>query len=166
MVVGHGAFASPPALADERRRDAEQARPGRDPSTTIAVPMLNGPVYTVEEARALVPSVRAVLLQLAVERHAADTAHAALHGHLDADVPSPGMRRHLEAETAERRERVRILLAHLEQMGIVVRDLSTGLVDFPTNRGGEPAWLCWRLEDPDLAYWHTTREGYRSRRPL
>ena len=49
---------------------------------------------------------------------------------------------------------------------MVVRDLESGLVDFPTVRDGEPAWLCWRLDDPDLGWWHTTREGYASRRPL
>ena len=123
-------------------------------------------VYSVAEARALVPTVRAILLQLAVERQAADAAHAALHGHAPGAGGSPPSRRRLEAETGERRERVRVLLEHLEQLGIVVRDVSSGLVDFPTERDGEPAWLCWRFEDADLAWWHTTREGFASRRPL
>jgi hypothetical protein len=94
--------------------------------------------YTVEEARGLVPVVRSTLLQLAVERYRPD--------------PSP--------------EVAGALLDHLGSLGIVVRDLDEGLVDFPTMRDGEPAWLCWKLTDPDLAYWHTTREGYASRRPL
>ncbi len=128
--------------------------------------MPNHPVYDVEAARALVPVVRAILLQLAVERQAADAAHAALHGHPDTGSGSPPVHRRLEAETRERRERVRVLLEHLEQLGIVVRDLSIGLVDFPTERDGEPAWLCWRLEDAELGWWHTTREGFASRRPL
>ena len=94
------------------------------------------PAYTVEEARALVPQVRAVLLQLAVERRGPDPAN------------------------------VGVLVDHLASLGVVIRDLETGLVDFPTERDGERAWLCWRLDDPDLAWWHTTREGYASRRPL
>jgi hypothetical protein len=113
-----------------------------------------------------VPAVRAILLQLAVERQAADAAHAALHGHLESGSGAPPSQRRLEAETAERRERVQVLLEHLEHLGIVVRDLSTGLVDFPTERDGEPAWLCWRLEDAELGWWHTPREGFASRRPL
>jgi hypothetical protein len=99
--------------------------------------------YTPDEARALVPQVRSTLLQLAVERRRAD--------------PEDGS----EGETV-----VQALLAHLESLGVVVRDLDAGLVDFPTVRDGEPAWLCWRLADADLAHWHTTREGYASRRPL
>jgi hypothetical protein len=124
------------------------------------------PVYSVDEARALVPAVRAILLQLAVERQAADAAHAAFHGHPESEAGSRPSPRRLEAETAERRERMQVLLEHLDHLGIVVRDLSIGLVDFPTERDGEPAWLCWRLEDAELDWWHTTREGFASRRRL
>jgi hypothetical protein len=122
-------------------------------------------VYTVDEARALLPEVRATLIQLAIERRRADDAHEALHRHLG-QAPADRVRQRLEAETAERRARVRALLSHLESLGIVVRDLETGLVDFPTVREGELAWLCWRIDDPQLSFWHTTREGYASRRPL
>ena len=100
--------------------------------------MSTDPSYSVEEARALLPQVRATLLQVAVERRRGDEAHAGVHA----------------------------LLEHLESMGIVVRDLEEGLVDFPTVRDGEAAWLCWKLSDPELAWWHTTREGFSSRRPL
>lgn len=102
--------------------------------------MSTDPVYTVTQARALIPQVRAVLLQLALERR--------------------------QADTSEFRARVRALVEHLESLGVVVRDLGTGLVDLPTIRDGEAAWLCWRLDDPELGWWHTTREGYGSRRPL
>jgi hypothetical protein len=94
--------------------------------------------YSVEEARALIPIVRSALLQLAVERRR----------------PEPAV------------EVMRALFEHLESLGIVVRDLDEGLVDFPSLRDGERAWLCWKLSDGDLGYWHTTREGFASRRPL
>jgi hypothetical protein len=94
--------------------------------------------YTVDEARDLVPVVRSVLLQLAVERRRPD--------------PST--------------EVLRALLDHLDSLGIMVRDLDEGLVDFPTLRNGERAWLCWKLSDGDLRHWHTTREGFASRQQL
>ena len=129
--------------------------------------MSTDPVYTVTEARALIPQVRAVLLQLAFERRQADAYHDALHRRLASEASSDDAQRdRLEADTAEFRARVRALLEHLESLGVVVRDLETGLVDLPTIREGEPAWLCWRLDDPDLGWWHSTREGYSSRRPL
>jgi hypothetical protein len=129
--------------------------------------MPTDPVYTVPEARALIPQVRAVLLQLALERRQADASHEALHRRLGSGADTEDVQRgRLEADTAELRARVRALLEHLESLGVVVRDLENGLVDLPTIRDGEPAWLCWRLDDPDLAWWHSTREGYASRRPL
>ena len=94
--------------------------------------------YTVDEARRLLPEVRSALLGVAVERRR----------------PQPSI------------EVVEALLRHLDALGIVVRDLDTGLIDFPTVREGEPAWLCWRLADGELGHWHTTREGFASRRPL
>ena len=95
-------------------------------------------IYTLDEARALVPQVRAVLLQLAVQQRRADDGAA---------------------------DDVRALLAHLSSLGVELRDLEMGLVDFPGQRDGRPIWLCWRLADPELAFWHGTNEGYTSRRP-
>jgi len=129
--------------------------------------MPTDPVYTVPEARALIPQVRAILLQLALERRQADAAHQALHRRLGAGADGDDAQRgRLEADTAEFHARVRALLEHLDSLGVMVRDLDTGLVDLPTVRDGEPAWLCWRLDDADLGWWHSTREGYASRRPL
>jgi len=122
--------------------------------------------YTVDQARELLPLIRGTLLQLAVERRRADDAHDALHHRLRGDGDVPEERARLEATTAELRTRVRDLLEHLESLGVVVRDLEAGLVDIPTVRGGEAAWLCWRLSDPELAFWHTTLEGFSTRRAL
>ncbi len=129
--------------------------------------MDDDPTYTVEEARALLPLIRGTLLQLAVERRRADDAHDQLHHRLrhDGNGGSDEKAR-LEATTAELQTRVRDLLDHLESLGVVVRDLDAGLVDIPTLRDGELAWLCWRLSDSELGYWHSTREGFSTRQPL
>ena len=99
--------------------------------------MATGITYSVEEARDLLPTIRATLLQLALLRQA------------DGDE-----------------ETLQALIDHLDSLGVVLRDLDAGLVDIPTTRGAEHACLCWRLEDPDVGWWHTTREGFSSRRPL
>jgi hypothetical protein len=123
--------------------------------------------YSVDEARRLLPEIRGTLLALAVERRRAGEAHAALHRHLRAASDAePVEQDQLEERSSDLRAGVAALLEHLESLGIVVRDLDAGLVDIPTVRDGEQAWLCWRLADPDLGWWHTTREGFTSRRPL
>jgi hypothetical protein len=129
--------------------------------------MDDDPTYTLDEARLLLPQIRGTLLQLAIERRRADASHDELHRRLRHEANGdPADQARLEATTEELRARVRDLLDHLESLGVVIRDLDAGLVDIPTVRYGEPAWLCWRLADPELGYWHTTREGFSTRRPL
>jgi hypothetical protein len=129
--------------------------------------MDDDPTYTLDEARLLLPQIRGTLLQLAIERRRADASHDELHRRLRHEANGdPADQARLEATTEELRARVRDLLDHLESLGVVIRDLEAGLVDIPTVRDGEPAWLCWRLADPELGYWHTTREGFSTRRPL
>ena len=129
--------------------------------------MDDDPTYTLDEARLLLPQIRGTLLQLAIERRRADASHDELHRRLRHEANGdPADQARLEATTEELRARVRDLLDHLESLGVVLRDLDAGLVDIPTVRDGEPAWLCWRLADPELGYWHTTREGFSTRRPL
>ncbi len=123
--------------------------------------------YTIDEANAVVPQVRAMLLQLAVEQRRLDVSHADMHRQLDANgdpaaAIAAGRR---EAEVAEIREGMRNLLTLLGDLGVELRDIEMGLVDFPGERDGMTVWLCWRLADPEVAFWHRTDEGYATRRP-
>jgi hypothetical protein len=123
--------------------------------------------YTVEEANALVPEVRAVLLQLAVEQRRLDAAHAEMHRRLasDGDPEAAADASRSEAQVAEIGEGIKSLISHLEELGVQLRDPEMGLVDFPGERDGRPVWLCWRLADPAVAFWHGTDEGFATRRP-
>jgi hypothetical protein len=124
-------------------------------------------IYTVDEANALVPEVRAILLQMGFEEGRVERVHEELHRRLEGngDPASRAVADRLEAEMTEISEGIRTLFAHLRERGIMVRDLEMGLVDFPAEREGRRVWLCWRLADPTVAYWHGTDEGYASRRP-
>jgi hypothetical protein len=51
-------------------------------------------------------------------------------------------------------------------MGVVVKDLETGLLDFPTERDGEVVFLCWRYGEPSVAHWHSLDAGFAGRQPL
>jgi hypothetical protein len=123
--------------------------------------------YTIEEANALMPQVRSVLLQLAVEQRRMDTVHSEMHRHLagNGDPASAAQASRLEQETADIAEGMRTLVTLLEGLGVQLRDTEMGLVDFPGERDGRQVWLCWRLSDPAVAFWHGTDEGYATRRP-
>lgn len=54
----------------------------------------------------------------------------------------------------------------IEEMGCFLKDIDLGLVDFPTEIGGEIVYLCWQYGEPQLVAWHPVGEGFSSRQPL
>jgi hypothetical protein len=125
------------------------------------------PRYEFDEARALIPRLRSTLIAIAIEERRLAAAHGALHAHLRGNGAAGHATEtgRLEREVTRIREGIRGLLAEFDALGVVVRDLEMGLLDIPGERNGERVWLCWRLSDPELAWWHTPHEGYTSRRP-
>ena len=102
------------------------------------------PQFSRAEAEALLPQVRPLLEELQRRRATYDTR------------PSPPVAREVEA-----------LLRELVELGVEVKDMDAGLVDFRTKRGGEEVYLCWRLGEGDrIAWWHTIEGGFPARRPL
>jgi hypothetical protein len=58
------------------------------------------------------------------------------------------------------------LIYRIESLGCVVKDIDLGLVDFPSMLDDEPIYLCWKLGEPRVAYWHGIDEGFSARKPL
>lgn len=58
------------------------------------------------------------------------------------------------------------VLQSVQAMGLEVRSIEYGLVDFPARVGGQEAYLCWKLGEPRVAFYHGLLEGYATRRPL
>jgi hypothetical protein len=54
----------------------------------------------------------------------------------------------------------------IQQTGCLVKDVDMGLVDFPSLRGGEEIYLCWKLGEARIGYWHGIEEGFAGRKPL
>lgn len=57
-------------------------------------------------------------------------------------------------------------LAQLQELGGALKDLDLGLVDFYGLRGGEVVFLCWKLGEERIRFWHTLESGYAARQPL
>lgn len=57
-------------------------------------------------------------------------------------------------------------VARLDGWGITLRDIETGLIDFPALVEGRQVWLCWRLGEEAVAWWHDLETGFGGRRPL
>ncbi len=118
-------------------------------------------LYTVEEANALLPYLAPTLVELREKFEEAEvikrrmTRAAATNG---GSSERDGWSRTLA--------RVGELVDRLQEWELELRDIATGLVDFPAIVDGEEAWLCWRLGEQDVAHWHSRKEGFSGRRPL
>ena len=54
----------------------------------------------------------------------------------------------------------------MQEIGCLIKDLDIGLIDFPTTYRGEEVYLCWKLGEPGIEYWHGVDEGFRGRKPI
>jgi hypothetical protein len=57
-------------------------------------------------------------------------------------------------------------VARIDEMGITLRDIERGLVDFPALVAGRQVWLCWRVGETSVDWWHDLESGFGGRRPL
>jgi hypothetical protein len=62
--------------------------------------------------------------------------------------------------------RLRAVIEQVQEIGCLIKDLDIGLVDFPTVFQGTEVYLCWKLGEPAIEYWHGVDEGYRGRKPI
>jgi len=54
----------------------------------------------------------------------------------------------------------------IESAGCLLKDLNIGLIDFPCELDGREVYLCWKLGEPAIRFWHNTDEGYAGRKPI
>ena len=125
-------------------------------------------LFTHAEATALLPELRPRLAALAAKKRRMDAVqqefnalrqHARANGH--------GKRaRDLGDELQTLIHDLNAEIAAIQALGIEVKDLDIGLVDFPSERDGRVVYLCWRMDEPAIVAWHELDGGYRGRQPL
>ncbi len=57
-------------------------------------------------------------------------------------------------------------IEEIEELGILIKSLDEGLIDFPSIRFNEEVWLCWKIEEEKIRFWHRKNEGFIGRKPL
>ena len=138
--------------------------------------------YTLERANARLPEVRAILEDLRARRTELIALRDRMRVAAQAEVP--GGRSLVDEALADagagELESPRVLAARiqaiidqmqaavgrLDDWDVTLRDIGTGLIDFPALVNGRQVWLCWRLGEDDVAWWHELTAGVAGRRPL
>jgi hypothetical protein len=118
-------------------------------------------IYSVAEANDLLPYLAPALVEL---RERWEQAAAAAAARARARITNGGPRR--GEGDLEAMARVDELTQRIANWGLELRDVASGLVDFPAVVEGVDAFLCWRLGEPEVGHWHPTSGGFGGRRPL
>jgi hypothetical protein len=128
--------------------------------------------FSLDEAQSLVPLLE-VLLRRAIEaRTVAGQLETGLErlsqsiffsGGMQVDAARAGRQRAaLEAAVQQIKDAVQ----EIDAIGVQVKDLDTGLLDFPCQLGEEIVLLCWKMGEVRITHWHTIEAGFRGRQPL
>ena len=128
--------------------------------------------FTLSEAGRLLPKVgkwvgQAVTLKSEYER--AEQTFQDLLQHLTLMGGVVVDRDRARADKARRdqcAQRLKSTLERIQETGCLVKDLDTGLVDFPTVFRGEEVYLCWKIGEPEIGFWHGVNEGFAGRKPI
>jgi hypothetical protein len=128
--------------------------------------------FTLNEATTLLPVLRTLLKRSMegkrsiedVEKELQDVKHRILlSGGLLVDVQEMARRR---AEHDKAVQEIKDALAEIEAIGVQVKDLDIGLLDFPCVVDDEIVLLCWKYGEEKIQYWHGLEEGFRGRKPI
>jgi hypothetical protein len=124
--------------------------------------------YDLTAANERIGDLRPLLSALREDRNTIAVAQGRLEQLRDAADPDDH-RDELADEKQKMTTTVRRMEATVRQIdtwGITLRDIGTGLVDFPALVNGRPIWLCWKLGEDDIGFWHELDAGVAGRRPL
>ena len=126
--------------------------------------------YTVEEANALLPQLTQVLVQMQAQARQHTMVQSRIED-VTKTVKSNGHHNPIEDPMVSQVSRalgeaIRDGLNQLADWNIELKDVSTGLVDFPALREGRVVYLCWKLGELRVAYWHDIEAGFAGRQPL
>ena len=120
--------------------------------------------FTVEEANAALPALRVIVAKMLEARQRIVDAQPQVWPVLEKAAGNGGSP--LASTVLKDFEIVQHSVKAIQKMGIELKDINTGLVDFLAERDGRDVYLCWRYDEPSVAHWHDLETGFTGRQPL
>ena len=127
-------------------------------------------LFTREEAEALLPKIEPLLQE--IQELGREIAEHEAHLQVDqTKLMSNGHKPPADTETLQNEvrtlnRRIRANVDAILAMGVIVKDLAEGLIDFPSLLHGREVYLCWRLGEGGIHWWHEIEGGFAGRQPL
>jgi hypothetical protein len=128
--------------------------------------------FTFDEAQTLLPVLESLLRAAVDSKQTIETVDSEfeglrqrifMNGGTLVDIVSLAHRR---AEKDKAVQRAKDTLAEIDSIGVQVKDLDTGLLDFPCVVEDKVILLCWKLGEKGITHWHGMEEGFRGRKPV
>ena len=126
----------------------------------------------MSEAQTLLPVLEALLRKAQAAGIRAGELESEMQQLTQRIFLSGGMHVNVVQAARRRAERERTLqeardtLLEIDEIGVQVKDLEKGLLDFPCVVDGQTVLLCWKLGEKEIGFWHTTEDGFTGRKPL
>lgn len=128
--------------------------------------------FTLDEAEGLLPVLETLLKRVIAAKRGVEEFEATLQELNRRILMSGGMFLDVERVREQRAayeayvQEAKDSLAEIDAMGVQVKDIDTGLLDFPCLIEGQTVLLCWKMGESRIGFWHTLDAGFRGRQPL
>jgi hypothetical protein len=128
--------------------------------------------FTLDEAQSLLPVLESLLKRAIEGKRSAEEVDSGLSDTARRIYLSGGMRVDVGKVAKQRAEmeahvqRVRESIAEIDSIGVQVKDLDAGLLDFPCRLDDQVVLLCWRMGEPSIEHWHPVEAGFADRQPV
>jgi len=120
--------------------------------------------FSVDEANAVLPRVRALVESVLAARQRILDTQPEVWPVLEKATGNGGSQK--AGALVEEFRRIERGLKAIHDLGVVVKDINTGLIDFPALRGDREVFLCWRYDEPAVAHWHDLQTGFAGRQAI
>jgi hypothetical protein len=121
-------------------------------------------LFSVEEANALLPTLQGLLEEVYIHRDVVREKAPALEPILAAHRTNGGGK--AGSEYGVEAYRLYRAIGRIQDLGVILKDLDMGLLDFPHERDGRVVFLCWHPPEERVGFWHEVDDGYAGRQPL
>ncbi len=121
--------------------------------------------YTPDQANSLLPEIKKRYIKIMNKRNEIVTIQNELNSIMSYDRP-------FEIFFEKKNELNKTIsslykeIEEVEELGVLIKSLDEGLVDFASKRFDEEVWLCWKVEEEKIRFWHGKNEGFTGRKPL
>jgi hypothetical protein len=127
--------------------------------------------FTPAQANAMLPLVSRIVRDITELAHELRDRHQRLTRLMPRDEREVSTAhreelQHIEADLERGRQKMEEFESELRQLGVLLKDYFSGLIDFPCWMDGREVYLCWKLGEPEVAHWHEIDAGFAGRQKL